>query len=201
MLKKCSLHIVMLALALAFSHSRADAQVCFFDTWNQVYYNRPVGTSDISSVIWETAYEIYFEKKGYPENKDADKHIVATLDSTAWRINSKYLKKEFSGDGALLRGYVPLFFNDRVAYATYLPFDDSNARLEYYYIDFQKREVSKVTHKSLPKLLADYPDLKMRYEGLKDQKNLDVILDFFLDYVERACDDPMRPLIMDLEKR
>ena len=55
-----------------------------------------------------------------------------------------------------------------------------------------------MTHKFLVKLLADYPDLKMRFEGLKDQKSQFVIMDFFLDYVERACDDPMRPLIIDL---
>lgn len=188
----------MLALALAFSHSRAEGQLCFFDTWHQVYHNRPVVKSFLSSVIWESDYEIYFEKKGYPDNKDVDKHIVASLDSTAWRINSKYLKKEFSGDGSLLRGFVPLSFNDRVAYAIYLPWDDFAGGLEYYYIDFQKRKVNKVTHKFLVKLLADYPDLKMRFEGLKDQKSQFVIMDFFLDYVERACDDPMRPLIIDL---
>lgn len=200
MSKKCLLHIMILTLAMAFSISSADGQVCFYDTWDQVFQNHPVGKSYISSVIWETDYEIYFEKKGYPENKDVDKHIVATLDSTAWRINSKYLKNEFSGDGGLLRGYVPLFFNDRVAYAIYLPWDDFAGGLEYYYIDFQKRKVSKLTHKFLLKLLADYPDLKRRYESMKDNKNPDVIMNFFLDYVERACDDPMRPLILDLVK-
>ena len=33
-----------------------------------------------------------------------------------WLINSKYLKKNFKGDVKGLDGFIPVFFNDRVAF-------------------------------------------------------------------------------------
>ena len=67
-----------------------------------------------------------------------------------------------------------------------------------YYIDFMNRRVEELTSDYLSKLLEDYPDLKMRYEGMKDYKKQYIIEDFFFQYVERATEDIMRPYIVDL---
>ena len=56
----------------------------------------------------------------------------------------------------------------------------------------------RVTPEVLSRLLEDYHDLQMRYEGMKDYKKRPVIEDFFFQFVDRATEDLMRPFILDL---
>ena len=174
-------------------------KVLFFDTWHQIFDMKSVGFVYDSSVIMETPYELYFLKEeGEYDETYIDDHMAALWNDSIWLINSKYLKKNFSGDGSLLRGYVPFYFDERVAYAVYKPIMKSFCNEEFYYIDFQKADVRKVSHKYLSVLLKNYPDLLMRYEGMKDNKKPRVIEEFFLKYIDRASQDYMRPCIVDI---
>ena len=38
----------------------------------------------------------------------------------------------------------------------------------------------------------------MRYEGMKDYKKREIMLDYFFKYIERANQDVMKPYILDL---
>ena len=76
-----------------------------------------------------------------------------------------------------------------------IDFDDI---VDYYYIDFQNKEVIKITPSSLSELLEDYHDLQMRYEGMKDYKKRDIMMDYFFKYIDRAQQDCMKPYILDV---
>ncbi len=192
-------YISMVAVALIGFNSTANGKVLFFDTWHQVFELKSVGYVFESSVIMESPFELYFLKEeGDFDEKYIEDHMAALWNDSTWLINSKYLKNNFSGDGGMMRGFVPLYFNERVAYAVYMPFEDSYYDLEFYYIDFQNSKVKKVCRKYLLDLLTDYPDLKMRYEGMKCNKKHQIIEEYFLEYIERASVDLMRPCIVDL---
>lgn len=189
----------MVVVALIGFNSTAFGKVWFFDTWQQVFDMKSVGFVYESSVIMESPFELYFLKEeGDFDEKYIEDYMFAMWSDTTWLINSKYLKKNFSGDGGMLRGFVPLYFNKKIAYAVYMPFVDSYSDLEFYYIDFQNSSVRKVSHNYLLALHEEYPDLRMRYEGMKDNKKHRIIEDFFLKYIDRATDDLMRPCIVDL---
>ena len=67
-----------------------------------------------------------------------------------------------------------------------------------YYIDFVQHKVTKLDAKALSALLADYPDLRMRYDGLKNNDRSSILNDYFDRYVDRANNDALRPYIIDL---
>jgi hypothetical protein len=75
--------------------------------------------------------------------------------------------------------------------------ESESENIDYYYIDFKYKNVKKVTHNYLSKLLEDYHDLKVRYEGMKDYKKRNIIEYFFIEYVNRATQDYMRPSITE----
>ena len=152
-------------------------------------------------------FEIYLETGDKRvNNKIKKEYLAATLGDSTWLINSQYIRKCFKGDSKRLHGYVPVFFNERVAYAiaeeyVYAELGDVgfNVISTYnYYIDFERRKVLKVDSKVLSALLVDYPDLQMRFEGMHDNGKTSIINDYFFQYVDRASDDPMRPYILDM---
>lgn len=164
-----------------------------------------------------TPFEIYVDACNVAANDMIkNNHIALSLGDSIWLVNSNYLKCDFKGDTRSLHGYVPVFFNDKVAYITYTTSNewsvtlndylfgevsyDGNSRrlLEYYYIDFLRGKVLKVDHSVLCDLLNEYPDLLVLYEGMKDNKKPEIIGEFFLRYVDRATEDIMRPYILDL---
>ena len=67
----------------------------------------------------------------------------------------------------------------------------------FYYLDFARGKVTLVTQSSLAGLLEDYHDLKMRYEGMRDYKNPEIIEDYFYRYIDRISQDDSRPRILD----
>jgi len=153
------------------------------------------------------------------ESKDliTNQSIAALVNDSIWLINSKYLQKHFKGDAKKLDDYVPLFYNDKVAFAVWIGYSTAKQILggllgdsemfdndpytdpaDYYYIDFDLMRVDKVDAKTLSSLLSDYPDLQMRYEGMKDYKEGYVIEDYFLQYIDRVTQDPTKPYILEL---
>ena len=210
------------AVAVEYPHDT----VYFYNSWEQMFYQEPVSMLvDPFFVVYspfQMSFEIDDEKMNYVINS---KYMFAALGDSIVYINSSYLKHCFDGDVNLLAGYIPLMFNDKVAYFIFggYPYRDAfeeyhyyNGRYTYtmariaqertlvqitwyfYYIDFEHRKVLKVNHNVLSDLLKDYHDLQMRYEGMKDYKKNEIIEDYFFRYIDRATSDVMHPYILDL---
>ena len=217
-------HIALLIITTVSLHALAvevpHDTVYFYNTWEQMFYQEPV--SMLVDPFFEThsPFQVSFliddEKMNYVINS---KYMFAALGDSILFINSSYLNHCFDGDVNLLSGYIPLIFNDKVAYFRYggYPYGDGNIdydyglrsrwgdertinqiKWDYYYIDFEHYKVLKVTHSVLSSLLQDYHDLLMRYEGMKDYKKREVIEDYFFKYIERASSDVMHPFILDI---
>ena len=207
---------IMLFMVLATASLQAMAfslphdTVYFYNTWEQLLIDSPATMYVDPWIDPITPYEVIIETPNEKYNDDIwNKHIAAVLGDSIWLINSEYLQREFKGDAKNLNAYVPFYFNDKVAFAVTdaipsvkelllgLP-EDAPIGVEYYYIDFRNRKVLRVTPEVLSRLLEDYHDLQMRYEGMKDYKKRPVIEDFFFQFVDRATEDLMRPFILDL---
>lgn len=214
------LHIVLflaMATPAVTTHACAQDTVNFYNTWAQMLNVTPAAMIVNPIIETRSPFELYVDACNDYANEVIDrKHIALSLGDSIWLVNSNYLKWNFKGDTDNLYGYVPVFFNDKVAYITYASFDEwsvslndylfgevsydgKNKRLiKYYYIDFMRHRVLKVNHSHLSDLLDDYHDLQVRYEGMKEYKSPEIIEDYFLKYVDRATEDIMRPRIVDL---
>ena len=186
--------------------------VYFYDTWQQLFDKEPMGFSVNPPLFALTPYEVYFDTGDYDLDEMMLKnHLAISLGDSIMLMSSHYLKKNFKGDAKSLEGYVPVYFNEKMAYLIFqsmslrdllfgksLNDEDTKYKVEFYYIDFVNREVRRVTPSCLSELLEDYHDLQMRYEGMKDYKKQHIIQDYFYKYVDRASQDFMRPYILDL---
>ncbi len=196
----CSLHCA------AEEYAESDT-VYFYDSWEQMFQVEPDTMMIDLAIDYYSPYELYFESSDKKANRRIKKeYVAATLGDSTWLINSDYLKECFKGDSKNMHGYVPLFFSEKVAYAvveeySYAELGDIafNVISTYnYYIDFSQHKVIKIDEKSLSALLADYHDLRMRFEGMKNNNKSSIINDYFFKYVDRANEDCMRPYILDI---
>ena len=207
------LHIIAaLLLALCSLHCAADEcverdTVYFYNSWEQMMQVEPDTMITDLAIDFFSPFELYFESSDKKATKRIKKeYIAATLGDSTWLINSNYLRGYFKGDSKNLHGYVPVFFSEKVAYAvaeeySYAELGDIafNVISTYnYYIDFSQHKVIKIDEKSLSALLADYHDLRMRFEGMKNNNKSSIINDYFFKYVDRANDDCMHPYILDI---
>lgn len=181
--------------------------VYFYTSWRQLMDATPDTMIVDAMIDVYSPYELYFETDNKKVNKRIKKeYIAASLSDSVCLVNSNYLKGNFKGDSKKLHGYVPLFFNETVAYAVaeeciYAELGDVGLNVITtfnYYIDFQRRKVFRIDDKKLSILLADYPNLKMSFEGMVERKKTSVINHFFFRYVDRATDDLTRPEILEL---
>lgn len=220
MMKNFLLHIVLfffMAASAVTCQATPQDTVYFYDTWEQMLNFTPDAVIIDPVIETRSPYELYVDACDDNINDlISNKHIALSLGDSIWLVNSKYLKRQFKGDTKMLNGYVPVFFNDKVAYVTYVRYDEWSVSLNdylfgevgydgaikkvvnYCYIDFMRRKVLKVDHSVLSNLLDGYHDLLMRYEGMKDYKSPEIIEEYFLKYVDRATEDIMRPNIVDL---
>ena len=204
----CSLH------CFAVEPAEHDT-VYFYDTWEQMFDLQPVAMVVDPYIETFTPYEVYIITGDESINEMLlDDHLAISLGDSTMLISSKYLKNNFKGSVRDLRGFIPVFFNEKVAFITYnanmgvkeilfgnnWSFEDGEAvfKSENYYIDFLNRRVERVTPSYLSSLLQDYHDLQMRYEGMKDYKKQYIIEDYFFKFIDRATEDFMRPYILDL---
>ena len=217
-------HIASIIIAvtplLAHAVETQHDTVYFFNTWEQMSYFEPVSMLQDPFIYAQSPLQVFFEIEDEKWNSVIEHDFLgASLGDSIWFINSNYLKNHFDGDVSLLKGYIPLSFNDKVAYFRYggYAYGDSNVDIyyglrsrkgsertynhinwHYYYIDFEHRKVLKVNHNVLSDLLKDYHDLQMRYEGMKDYKKDEVIEDYFLRFIDRVSSDPMWPDMLDV---
>ena len=220
MMKNFLLHIVLfffMAASAVTCQATPQDTVYFYDTWEQMLNFTPDAVIIDPVIETISPYELYVDACDDNINDlISNKHIALSLGDSIWLVNSYYLKRNFKGDTKMLNGYVPVFFNDKVAYVTYVRYDEWSVSLNdylfgevsydgaikkvvnYCYIDFMRHKVLKVDHSVLSNLLDGYNDLLMRYEGMKEFKDPEIIEEYFLKYVDRATEDIMRPNIVDL---
>ena len=208
-------HILMvMALMLCSLHCAAAEPaprdtVYFYDTWEQMLDKRPVSMMVNPGVVVVSPYSIVFSAYNKLADQIDHQHIAASMGDSIWLVNSNYLERIFETQIDYPMGYIPVFFNDKVAYVIYhsdLSLKDvveglpkkKLYKVDYFYIDFLKHRVNRVTPDYLSQLLESYHDLQMRYESMKDYKKQEIIEEYFLKYVDRVSEDIMRPYIVDL---
>jgi len=203
------------------SNQQAAADsVYLYKTWESVIYDEPFAVVINPIIVVNTPYDVaiadYDGQLAELINKEL---IAASLGDSVWLINSEYLQSNFTGDAKKFENFVPFYFNDKAAFAVFVGYEASVGKQilgglmgdtemfdsdpftdepEYYNIDFENKTVTKVTHKTLPSILNDYHDLKMRYEGMKDYKKREIVQDYYLQYIERLTQDPTKPDIIEL---
>ena len=202
----CSMHCAAVETA-------SNDTIFFYNTWQQVIYMDPMAFIVNPSLYAVTPYEVYFDTGDEEIDGMIERdHLAISAGDSIWLVSTAFLKKTFKGDAKTLSGFVPVFFNDKVAYIVALApvsvkdvlfgSTDSDGNpiynIDYYYIDFQNHRINRVTSEYLSQLLEDYHDLQMRYEGMKDYKKRHIIEDYFLKYVDRATNDFMRPYIVEV---
>ena len=201
------LMVIAMASLNAVAMDELSDTVYFYSSWHQMF-DEDADTMVVDPVIdYYSPFEIYVETRDKKVDKRIkNEYIAATLGDSIWLINSHYVKKNFKGDSKKLHGYVPLFFNEKVAYAVveeymYAEVGDMGFNVvstHNFYIDFDKRKVMRIDAKALSVLLADYPDLRMRFEGFKDNERSAILNEYFYQYVDRVNDDTLRPYLLDL---
>ena len=209
-------NFLLLALTVASLHAVAfevpHDTIYFYKTWEQMLYFEPSAYIIDPIIDAFTPYEVYVETGVEEVNDNIEKEYIAfSQGDSIWLINSKYLKKNFKGDVKGLDGFIPVFFNEKLAFITgngpltvkdVLFGTDSDGVTSYtqayYYIDFLNLKVNRLTHSYLSELLENYHDLQMRYEGMKDYKKSYMIEEFFFKFIDRATEDVMQPYILDL---
>ena len=210
--------LLTVSLQLCAQNESSDS-IFLYKTWTQMFDLTPEAVVIEPLVQVNNPYEVEILTMD-PEVNEAiiNNFVAATLSDSIWLVSSQYLKRNFKGDAKNLYGFVPLVYNEKVAFAVYgltslwdmsvvdFLFGESESsgasdgKKDYYYIDFLNRKVLRVTPKVLSGLLEDYHDLQMRYEGMKDYKKSEIIEEYFLKFIERASNDIMRPYILDLVK-
>ena len=210
-------YIVLMALCVASLQSQAvEAQrdtVFFYKTWSQMLNMAPEAMLENPIVEYYSPYHVAIYTIDEELNKSiAEDYLAASLGDSIWLLSSDFLKKRFTGDVKRFYDFVPVFFNEKVAFITY---GDASSFLDFlfgpsvvdgeivltpcfFYLDFLNNKITKVNHTVLSALLEDYHDLQVRYEGMKDYKKPYMIEEFFYKYVDRATQDIMRPRILDL---
>ena len=211
-------NIILLAfMALASFHASAYTvphdTIYFYSTWQEILDVQPVAMIVDPVCDAVSPYEIYIETGLDNVNEKIRKDYIAlSQGDSLWLINGDYLKRNFGGDAKNINGFSPFFFDEKTAFVVSpRPLNVKDILLgnnvdgmtsygtpEYYYIDFLNKRVERVTYTYLDKLLEDYRDLQMRYEGMKDYKKSYIIEDFFFKFVDRVSQDIMRPYILDL---
>lgn len=208
--------MVVVAVALFSCHAAAAEEsndtIYFYSTWQQMLDVEPEAYI-VNPVFYDVnPYEIYFDLGDEKINDMIlEKYIAISQGDSIWLINSEYLKKNFKGDCKHIDGFAPVYFNDKTAFVVStgpLTVKDvlfgtdrdgmTSYTYSYFYIDFLNQRVIRITHENLSKLLEDYHDLQMRYEGMKDYKKQEIIEDYFFKYIDRATHDFMHPYIVDL---
>jgi len=200
-------------------HDSGTDTLCVYNSWQSVFYNGPDTLAINPNVEIYSPFHYKFkptEKDSKPLRKMIEKQSVAVaIGDSLWLVNSKFIKDSLSGPyNDMFDDYLPLFFNEKIAFIQYLSteisylsheIDDFNglggymgvgrssffATGEGYYnvahfvIDFENKTLFLVDKNYLLFLLDRYPDLKRRYEMMQDQNQFYLINEFFWYYVDR----------------
>lgn len=234
-MKKIS-EILFITLVVALCGSTANAQfytsrkhdkgtdtLYVYNSWRSVFFTGPDTMAINPNIEINSPFNIKFkptEKDSKPLRKMIEKQsLVVSIGDSVWMINSHFLKDSLRGEyNDIFENYVPLYFNEQMAFTqflpteiSYLPFEINNfegvqagvgrdgifnageygyVAVPHFLIDLHHRTLTLVDHDFLLALLDEFPDLKRRYEMMQDQYEFYMINQFFWDYVDRK--DRMR---------
>lgn len=205
--------VVAMSSLFALADEPGDSlYIFFYDNWDKMLDDQPVAMIVNPGLVVNSPYEVYFDTGDENLDERINKEFIAfSLYDSTWYVNSRYIKRIFDGDVKHIKGFVPLYFNEKTAFVESpgpitvkdvllgTGVDGVTTRsIDYYYMDFKNRRLERVTSEYLSRLLEDYHDLQMRYEGTKDYKKDYVIEDYFFKYIDRYTEDLMTPRIVDL---
>lgn len=209
-------------------HDQGRDTVKVYNSWHSIFYSSPDTMAINPNIEVYSPFKIKFkptEKDNKRLKKMIEKESIAlSIGDSVWMINSRYIKEKFKGGyNDIFEDYVPLYFNDKIAFVqfiiteiSYLPYEIDNfyglyagvgrdgifyagdygyVAVPHFVIDFDRNEVFLVDRDYLLYLLERYPDMKRRFEMMQDQNEFYMINEFFWDYVERLGEDPYAPYI------
>lgn len=235
--------ILLATLFLALCGSSADAQfftsrkhdkgtdtLYVYNSWRAVFFDGPDTMAINPNIEIFSPFNMKFkptEKDSKPLRKMIEKEsVVVSIGDSVWMINSRFLKDSLRGEyNEIFENYVPLFFNERMAFVqflpteiSYLPFEIKNfegvqagvgrdglynagdygiVAIPHFMIDLANRTITLVDRNYLLFLLERYPDLKRRFEMMQDQHEFYMINQFFWDYVDRLDREAQMPAYND----
>jgi len=212
-------------------HDEGTDTLMVYNSWNSIFNDGPDTVAINPNVEIYSPFHYKFkptEKDRKPLAKMIEKQSVAvSIGDSVWLVNSKYLRDSLSGAyNKFFQDYLPLYFNDKIAFFQFLSTDISyldveidnfeglqdyvgvgaSSVLDYGYgvadvahfvIDRESKNVFLVDRDYLLFLLDRYPDMKRRYEMMQGQNEFYLINQFFWDYVNRLEQESYVPTFED----
>ncbi len=217
-MKRKLLFIIMIVVAVrALADGTVTDSLTVYSSWDAVFDCRPDTVLHRVDVNVYTPYDFKITPRGKEMKKMLKQEAqVVTLGDSLWLVSSDYLKREFKGDCKHFSRFVPLYFSPGIAFVQWQRGDPTvggmllNALVgglfgvdagvgmsDYYYgrvapfyhLDFEHKRVEKVDYDYLIKLLEDFPDLRRRFEQMRDCREQYMVNEFFLEYVELVSRD------------
>ena len=186
------------------NHSHRQDSLYVYNSWEAMFD----GIAD--TIVMNPDFNVYtrYTVEFSPTEKDLrkwvkDYAVAVAIGDSLWYINSKWIKKNFTGDFGKMSHYVPLYFTAKVAFVQWastnrlwslfigdeaIEPDEEDGQL--YVFDFENLTLEKVDAEKLISLLEIYPDLQRRYKMMRDYDKVYMVNDYFLQYVERIGGDP-----------
>lgn len=204
-------------------HDKGTDTLYVYNSWRSVFFTGPDTVAINPNIEIYSPFNIKFkptEKDSKPLRKMIEKQsLVVSIGDSVWMINSHFIKDSLRGEyNYIFENYVPLYFNEQMAFVQFLPTEISYLPIEiknfegvqagvgrdgifnageygyvavpHFYIDLRHRTITLIDHDFLLTLLEEFPDLRRRYEMMQDQHEFYMINQFFWDYVDRK--DRMR---------
>lgn len=134
--------------------------------------------------------------------------VVLITDSiSCCYVNCAWLNRVMKNGARRLghEGFLPIFFNGKMAcvvlsetsYTTRWKQETMDIT-SLFHVDFEHNSIREINPKYLIGLLDRYSDLRLRYEGNRHRKDVDIIIDFLGEYMKRIEDDDDVPYIDEL---
>ncbi len=202
-------------------YSLVTDSVYLYTSWERVFDEDPDTVIVNPSISIDSPTEYYFKAEGKNKNavrKMVERQCVAlALGDSVWFANSSWLHKNFYGVERYIHGFVPLYFNSKIAFFSFLKpvrgyagsfldfmfggieeepgFGDEIA--SYFWLDFEKKWVREVDSDELSRLLElyGYRNLQMRFESMRDYRETYMVNDFFIQFVNMLNQDPAVPYL------
>jgi hypothetical protein len=199
-------------------HDKGSDTLWVYNSWEAVMYCQPDTFAVNPNIEINSPFNIKFkptEKDSKPLRKMIEKEsMVVSIGDSVWMINSHFINNSLKGYyNGFFENYLPLYFNDKIAFIQYLPTEISYLPIQienfegvtagvgkygiynagdygyvavpHFMIDLTSRQIILIDRSYLLVLLEQYPDMKRRYEMMEDQNEFYMINQFFWDYVDR----------------
>lgn len=195
--------------------------VYIYTAWERVFDENPDTVIINPTISIDSPTEYYFQAEGKDKKavrKMIDRQCVAlALGDSVWFANTSWLRKNFHGVERYMDGFVPLYFNSKIAFisclkpvrgyaSSFLDFMFGGIEEEpgfgediasYFWLDLDEKWVREVDSDELSRLLElyGYRNLQMRFESMRDYRETYMVNDFFIQFVNMLNRDPAVPYL------